>query len=154
MEAIGIRAFDTLNDVAPRLPFWDDLADYFDEIRHGDRGSIQIPGKPQPIPLATALLVPESVLADARTAVGHIRNETKPSWGGKWGDTHSNREGYLPRVDESGVPVTYTEYYLPKSPGDSTRWGANRLVVGTDGKTYLSTTHYGQRGNPPFVRIE
>ncbi len=56
-------------------------------------------------------------------------------------------------LDASGNPITYEEYYLPKSPGDTTKWGTNRLVVGSDGNAYVTTTHYGQTGNPPFVFI-
>jgi guanyl-specific ribonuclease Sa len=108
----------------------------------------------KPVPNVTESPIPAKVKADAKEAIKHINDGTKPSWGGKWGANHGNYEGNLPKVDAAGNPIIYKEYYLPKSPGETTKWGTNRLVVGSDGNAYASTTHYGQSGNPPFVHIE
>lgn len=111
------------------------------------------PSTGQQIPTMAESPVPSWVLRSARTATAHIREGTPPDWEGKWGDPHRNRERNLPEETADGTPITYQEYYLPKSPGDSTRWGTNRLVVGSDGRVYLTTTHYGESGDPPFVYL-
>jgi len=107
-----------------------------------------------PIPNPVESPVPSQVLSDATIAAENINNGTKPSgWSGKWGDPHKNFEGNLPQVDAEGNPITYSEHYLPKDLGDQSTWGANRLVVGSDGNAYVTTTHYGQSGSPPFVYV-
>lgn len=71
-------------------------------------------------------------------------------WGGKWGDTFSNNGGDLPGVRRGGG---YKEYYVRKPAGEG-GWGARRLVVSdATGFIYYTWTHYGDNGNPPFVRI-
>jgi len=75
----------------------------------------------KPIPDLTESPIPSKVLTDAQQAVKHINNNTKPSWGGKWGAKHGNYEGNLPKTDGAGNPITYKEYYLPKSAGDTGR---------------------------------
>jgi hypothetical protein len=57
----------------------------------------------------------------------------------------------LQRVDSTGAPITYDEYYLPKMPGDKGPWGPNRLIIGSDNNVYYSWTHYGKLGEPAFV---
>ncbi len=107
-----------------------------------------------PIPTSVNQPLPSNVLIDAQQAVKSINSGTRPpGWGGKWAVPHKNLEGNLPKLDAAGKQITYHEYYLPKNPGDNTKWGANRLVVGSDGSVYVTTTHYGQSGNPPFVYI-
>lgn len=106
------------------------------------------------IPSPKETTVPSNVLTDAQAAAKAIKSGTRPAgWTGKWGDPHGNKEGNLPRTDAFGNPITYREYYLPKNPGETTKWGGNRLVVGSDGSVYVTTTHYGQSGNPPFVYV-
>ena len=119
---------------------------------NGPKGPIS-PKTGAPIPTPSNSQVPSTVINDAQTAISHISEGTNPGWGGKWGVPHKNLEGNLPKLDAAGNPIAYSEYYLPKSRGDTTKWGANRLVVGSDGNSYSTTTHYGQSGNPPFVHV-
>ena len=69
----------------------------------------------------------------------------------RWGIPFQNRGGDLPggQMDQS----PYTEYRV--SPPDGTSGaGPLRVVVDSDtGATYYTWTHYGDTGNPPFVRI-
>lgn len=117
---------------------------------------LQVPLSPKtgkPIPTAEKSPPGARILQDARIAMEHIQAGTEPPWDGKWGAAHGNFEGNLPRKNAEQKPITYREYYLPKSPGDTTKWGPNRLVVGSDGNVYVTTTHYGQSGDPPFVYV-
>ncbi len=111
------------------------------------------PSTGQRIPSMAESPLPSWVLRNARVAVAHIREGTTAQWEGKWGDPHHNRERNLPEESADGTPITYQEYYLPKSPDDESRWGTNRLVVGSDERVYITTTHYGEVGEPPFVYL-
>ena len=70
-------------------------------------------------------------------ALQHIDNGTNPPWGGKWGATFKNNGDPLPTGN------TYQEYYVPKGPGDLTKWGPRRLVMGSDGSAWYTWDHYG-----------
>jgi guanyl-specific ribonuclease Sa len=48
----------------------------------------------------------------------------------------------LPRTDARGNPVSYREYDInPYTPGGNR--GADRIVIGSDGKAYYTSDHYG-----------
>ena len=79
-----------------------------------------------------------------QTALRRIADGERPPYAGKWGIRHGNREGKLP----TAFGLTYREYYLPKADGDSTRWGARRLIVGSDSKAYFTRDHYRT-----FIRV-
>jgi hypothetical protein len=71
-------------------------------------------------------------------------------WGGTWGEEHLNNEGNLPGIAGAGG---YKEYYVRKGPKDS-GWGGRRLVVcDVSARVYYTWTHYGDNGDPAFVRI-
>lgn len=87
-------------------------------------------------------------------ALAGIDGAGKTDWvktrGGKWGELHRNRDGYLPGIRNNGG---YKEYYVKKDPAHS-GYGRRRLVT-RNGKSfvYYTWTHYGDNGDPPFVRI-
>jgi RHS repeat-associated protein len=98
-------------------------------------------------------ITPGSLAAEEEQGIvdtlGHIDNETTPSWAGRnWNTPFKNHGGDLPGVPGAGG---YTEFNVPNAPGSS-GIGLRRIVVGPDG-TYYSWTHYGDAGSPPFVRI-
>jgi guanyl-specific ribonuclease Sa len=78
-------------------------------------------------------VLPDSVSAEEDAAVAdalhHLRAGTRPSYGRKWGEPFSNREGRLPGLRGAGG---YREYYVRPAPGESGP-GARRLVVGANG---------------------
>ncbi|MEM9776544.1 MAG: putative Ig domain-containing protein, partial [Chloroflexota bacterium] len=85
--------------------------------------------------------------------VNHIRQPNAPRPAGhvgKWGATHSNREGNLP------MDVDYKEFYVPTNPTESVfdperPAGARRVVLGSDGSIYYTNTHYGEsKSKNPF----
>ncbi len=55
--------------------------------------------------------------------------------------TFKNREGKLPTKGKDGKPVSYQEYDVNSTPAGKTR-DAERMVVGSDGKTYYTNDHY------------
>jgi guanyl-specific ribonuclease Sa len=72
-------------------------------------------------------------------------NNGQPPPGYKGGGQFMNdgRSGgqTLPKANASGKPITYKEYDVnPYQPGVNR--GAERLVVGSDGKAYYTTDHY------------
>ncbi|WP_430909736.1 ribonuclease domain-containing protein, partial [Maribacter sp. 2-571] len=48
----------------------------------------------------------------------------------------------LPRKDANGKAITYTEYDINKSPQHGASRGKERMVIGSDGKTYYTRDHY------------
>ncbi|MGC1633270.1 MAG: ribonuclease domain-containing protein, partial [Gelidibacter sp.] len=58
--------------------------------------------------------------------------------------TNDGRDGgqILPKKDANGNPVTYTEYDINKAPQQGATRGKERMVVGSDGKTYYTRDHY------------
>lgn len=85
-------------------------------------------------------------------ALNAYDNSTAPnlthSSGMKWGASFGNRDGDLPGGSN------YKEYYVQKRPGDPTYHGSRRLVIHNSSKrVYYSWTHYGDNGQPAFVRI-
>jgi hypothetical protein len=65
---------------------------------------------------------------------------------GKWGAQHGNSENNLP-------PGGYKEYYV-RAPEGTNGFGNRRIVVhNKTGAIYYSSTHYGERGNPPFILL-
>jgi hypothetical protein len=64
----------------------------------------------------------------------------------RWGIPFGNREGFLPAGN-------YREYTVIPDPATTNR-GVRRIVKEIDTEaTYYTWTHYGNTGNPPFVRI-
>ena len=59
----------------------------------------------------------------------------------KGGGIWHNRDNDLPTHDKNGNPITYSEYDVNPTPKGSTR-DAERIVVGSDGKTYYTNDHY------------
>ena len=64
----------------------------------------------------------------------------------KGGVTFSNdsRGGgqVLPKKDANGNPITYKEYDINSAPKPGQTRGAERMVVGSDGKAYYTDNHY------------
>ena len=78
----------------------------------------------------------------------HIDAGTKPTdkLGKRWGIPFGNKEANLP----SG---SYSEYRVAPPQG-TTNAGPRRIVVNNNsGEMYYTWTHYGQAGDPAFVRI-
>jgi guanyl-specific ribonuclease Sa len=48
----------------------------------------------------------------------------------------------LPKTDANGKPITYKEYDVNPAPAAGQTRGAERMVIGSDGKTYYTTDHY------------
>lgn len=81
--------------------------------------------------------------------LGHIDDGTVPTdrTRYRWGVDFSNKEQYLPT---NGV---YKEYRV-EPPAGTTNGGTRRIVTNIQtGEIYYTWTHYGQAGDPPFVRI-
>ena len=60
----------------------------------------------------------------------------------KGGVDFKNREGNLPKTDANGNPVTYKEYDVNPAPKAGQNRGAERMVIGSDGKAYYTDDHY------------
>lgn len=60
----------------------------------------------------------------------------------KGGVNFKNREGNLPKTDADGKPITYKEYDINPAPKAGQNRGAERMVVGSDGKAYYTDDHY------------
>ncbi|MEP7220893.1 MAG: RHS repeat-associated core domain-containing protein, partial [Bacteroidota bacterium] len=95
-------------------------------------------------------LPPEEAAAVEET-VEHINNGTKPSGklGKKWSTIFKNNGGDLP--GEQGVDAGFKEYRVAPGSGSG---NVRRIVTGPDGAMYYTWTHYGDTGNPPFIRIK
>jgi RHS repeat-associated protein len=81
--------------------------------------------------------------------VSHIGAGTKPTGAlaKKWGTTFYNNAGDLPGVKGAGG---YTEYRVSSTTGKNVQ----RVVKSDlDNSLFYTWTHYGQAGNPAFVRI-
>ena len=92
----------------------------------------------------------ESALNDTLT---HIDSGTVPTdaTARRWGIRFNNRDGDLPGASGSNSP--YLEYRVAPPPGVNGA-GPLRVVVDSQtGETYYTWTHYGDSGDPPFVRI-
>ena len=59
----------------------------------------------------------------------------------KGGVEFKNREGKLPSKGKDGKPITYKEYDVNPTPAGKGR-DAERMVLGSDGKTYYTKDHY------------
>lgn len=62
--------------------------------------------------------------------------------GYRGGDVFYNREGKLPTTDSSGNLIQYKEYDVNQFVKGVNR-GAERLVQGSDGSSYMTSNHYG-----------
>ncbi len=101
------------------------------------------------VPVITPGSLPPAAEASVVSTLNNIQAGTQPAGpqSVRWGIPFQNRDGDLPAGQ-------YQEYRLPPSPGQSGA-GTNRIVVDINtGATYLTWTHYGTAGNPPFVRIK
>lgn len=67
--------------------------------------------------------------------------------GYRGGRQFMNYEEKLPQTDNNGNAIVYREYDVNQQVYGVNR-GAERLVQGSDGKTYITTDHYGT-----FIRI-
>ena len=81
----------------------------------------------------------------AQDTLGTVRQTGAPPSGYRGGRTFANdgRGGgqVLPRTKPDGSPITYNEYDVnPYTPGVNR--GAERLVVGSDGRSYYTSDHY------------
>ena len=81
----------------------------------------------------------------ARDTVAHVRQTGKAPPGHKGGRTFKNdgRGGgqVLPTVDQHGNPITYKEYDVNAYQQGVNR-GAERVVIGSDGRAYYTSNHY------------
>jgi len=102
------------------------------------------------IALVAASLVKEdagdtSVPAKATDVLAQIQKSGTAPFGYKGGGAFLNdgRSGtqVLPKVDASGVPVTYREFDVNPLRRGVNR-GAERIVLGSDGKAYYTGDHY------------
>jgi RHS repeat-associated protein len=48
----------------------------------------------------------------------------------------------LPKTDSKGKPITYTEYDINPTPKHGNTRGEERIVIGSDGKSYYTKDHY------------
>ncbi|MCX7748962.1 MAG: ribonuclease [Clostridia bacterium] len=84
--------------------------------------------------------------------LSHIDAGTRPTGPTrrKWGTNFRNNRGDLPGVPGAGG---YKEYRVAPAPGTSGA-GPRRIVTNTAGdEVYYTWTHYGDSGDPAFVRI-
>lgn len=92
----------------------------------------------------------EAALTDT---LSHIDAGTKPTGptGVKWGSKFKNWAGDLPGPKGDASP--YAEYRVAPPPGMNGA-GTLRVVYNSASfEVYYTWTHYGDTGNPPFVRI-
>jgi hypothetical protein len=108
---------------------------------------------PGSIPRITPGSLPAAEEASVLDSIGHIDAGTKPtgSTGIKWGSQFKNWNGDLP--GPSGPSSPFREFRVAPEPGTQGA-GPLRLVVSpSTGEVYYTWTHYGDAGNPAFVRI-
>jgi RHS repeat-associated protein len=99
-----------------------------------------------------SLPVSEDAALDA--TLRHIDDGTVPTdpTGVKWGSKFKNWAGDLPG-GQGPVDSPYLEYRVAPPPGTGGA-GPLRVVVNSQtGEMYYTWTHYGDSGNPAFVRI-
>jgi RHS repeat-associated protein len=105
-----------------------------------------------------ARLTPGSLPAEEEAALlqslQHLDAGTVPTGptATKWGTPFANNEGHLP--GQAGArPTPYSEHRVAPAPGQSGA-GARRLVYDrASGRLYYTWTHYGQAGDPAFLRV-
>lgn len=85
---------------------------------------------------------------------GNVAGQTK---GTKAGGAYENSNGALPTTDSARNPITYREFDVNNKVPGQTR-DAERFVVGSDGSTYYTDSHYGDitspTGLPSFVKLK
>ncbi|WP_062053188.1 RHS repeat-associated core domain-containing protein [Aquimarina longa] len=59
-----------------------------------------------------------------------------------WENDGRDGGAILPKKDANGKPITYTEYDINKAPQHGATRGKERMVVGSDGRTYYTRNHY------------
>lgn len=108
-------------------------------------------------PTKSPWIAPGSLPADEDSALNatlqHIDDGTVPTdaTNVKWGQQFKNWNGDLPGAQGAASP--YREYRVAPPPGTPGA-GPLRVVVNSQtGETYYTWTHYGDTGNPAFVRI-
>lgn len=110
-------------------------------------------GKKTEVPFINATGLPAEELSALKSTMSHIDAGTKPtgSLSKKWGTTFKNWANDLP--GKNGADSPYREYRVAPGPGEAGA-GTRRIVVNKEtGAVYYTWTHYGDTGNPPFVRI-
>jgi guanyl-specific ribonuclease Sa len=97
--------------------------------------------------------LPPAEFAEVQSVVAAIESGQQPSGdkGKKWGTTYWNRDGSLPeKLDANGNPIAYYKEYRVLVTGSQ---NVLRIVTGQQGEMYYTWTHYGDIGDPAFVRI-
>ncbi|WP_394830148.1 HINT domain-containing protein [Pendulispora rubella] len=99
--------------------------------------------------------------AHIHDTLNRIDHNNPPSGvlGQQWGVTFNNT-GRPPASDPTGTKIpdlplggSYKEYRVNPGPGDNSA-GGRRIVIDTKtGDVYYSRTHYGDHGDPAFVKI-
>ena len=86
-------------------------------------------------------LVAKSIPTKATDTLAHIKKTGNAPTGYKGGGKFKNKEALLPKKDVSGNPITYKEYDVnPQQTGVNR--GTERIVRGSDGKSYYTNDHY------------
>lgn len=62
--------------------------------------------------------------------------------GGNWANDGRGGGQVLPRKDSKGNPINYKEYDVNPAPRWGNKRGKERMVVGSDGRTYYTRDHY------------
>ncbi len=62
--------------------------------------------------------------------------------GGKFANDGRGSGQTLPKTDANGKPITYKEYDVNPAPTGGKNRGVERMVTGSDGKTYYTSDHY------------
>jgi hypothetical protein len=108
---------------------------------------------PKRVPFITPGSLPAKESAALRSTMSHLDAGTKPTGAlkKKWGTKFKNYNGDLP--GKSGVGSPFREYRVAPGLGEAGA-GTRRVVVNSEtGEVFYTWTHYGDTGNPPFVRI-
>ncbi|WP_245749905.1 RHS repeat-associated core domain-containing protein [Marinobacter zhejiangensis] len=118
-----------------------------------DGSQPEVPKPEGRIPWITPDSLPEAEERSLLSTLSHIDAGTKPSGklARKWGVTFKNWEGNLPGAKGNDSP--YQEFRVQPAVGEKGA-GTRRIVRNRiSGETYYTWTHYGDTGNPAFVRI-
>jgi guanyl-specific ribonuclease Sa len=118
-------------------------------LRNGNRVLKRTIKSVDDIPWITPKSLPINEEQAVLNTMKHIENGTVPSGklSKKWGTPFGNREGYLPAGN-------YLEYRVAPPVGNKGA-GARRVVKNVDtGDLFYTWTHYGDSGDPAFLRIK
>jgi guanyl-specific ribonuclease Sa len=104
------------------------------------------PAATPPTPAAPSPAASPPIPAKATTVLNQVKaSNGAPPAGYRGGGTFANdgraNGQVLPRSDAAGKPITYREYDVNRFQPGVNR-GAERVVVGSDGKAYYTSDHY------------